>query len=855
MNRLAQHLAQQLERHISGHRVAVWYDPRREWVSAFPDFTAEGKSLADLPIDALGSVTIGVVTAQFAIFTGSYLQLRLLSEQVAASETPQPLVLYLPGESPDEENSVLMELEIGGKRWVPPLKRLAREVLKPYYVDGKIDELLEVASLTYADAVGWLEQAEEQAVGFGSMLKLVFPGLESAERILVEWLIHADRDTEIEEKNAVSELRAHLAHRLGLGLPDSISLAEARERTWRNLLVTEFRADLRCQPPGSLSLFPTPSTEGQMKTIRLLLSSLRREHATLYKSRADQIERELLLHHAGVAAADLGSIDTFRFEERALLSWCDRLLVEGRHEEAGDILRARGNSFWVDQDLARKAQWAVCSHLVELVAKVEKVGREVGGPTRPAAAWVEAYTRPDGWWEIDQIHRQLDTLVAGLDEEPELGAAIAFVRQKYESVLQKMAEGFTDAVKQNGWQIEGAQLQHSVFAQHVASAGTPVAYFLVDAMRYEMAQELAQQLTSSASVLVRPAIAAIPTITKIGMAALLPGASGSFTVTEEKGRLGARVDGSFLPDWSARKKYWKARNPDLVEMELGAVLELTPRKLLTKVTGAPMLLVRSSEIDELGESGQSHIARQVMATVLGNLVRAIRKLAAAGIPRFVVAADHGYQFVDEKGDEMKTDSPGGQDVELHRRCWAGRGGQNPPGTVRVSSAELGYEGSLEFVFPTGLGVFKAGGDLAYHHGGISLQELVVPVVTVRVDTARSQPPPARKVSVSGVPSVLTTRTLGVKLALDVDGLFETGEPLEIRPVLVAGGREVGKAGLAVGADLDLNTQSLRLAPGQEVMVGLLLEQEDATKLRVAVLDPKTGVVLGESDEIEVKFGI
>ena len=44
---------------------------------------------------------------------------------------------------------------------------------------------------------------------------------------------------------------------------------------------------------------------------------------------------------------------------------------------------------------------------------------------------------------------------------------------------------------------------------------------------------------------------------------------------------------------------------------------------------------------------------------------------------------------------MKTDSPGGQEVELHRRCWIGRGGQNPTGTVRVSGAELGYEASLE----------------------------------------------------------------------------------------------------------------------------------------------------------------
>jgi hypothetical protein len=293
----------------------------------------------------------------------------------------------------------------------------------------------------------------------------------------------------------------------------------------------------------------------------------------------------------------------------------------------------------------------------------------------------------------------------------------------------------------------------------------------------------------------------------------------------------------------------------MVELELDAVLELTPRKLQTKIAGAPLLLIRSGEIDQFGESGQNHIARQVMATVLGNLVRAVRKLATAGVSRFVLAADHGFQFIDEKGDEMKTDNPGGQELELHRRCWIGRGGQNPPGTVRITSAELGYQGSLEFVFPVGLGIFKAGGDLTYHHGGLSLQEVIVPAVTVRLETVTTALAPVRKVKISGTPTILTTRTLGVKLALEVGDLFQGGEPLELRPVLLAGGQEVGKAGMAVGADLDPNTQCLRLAPGQEAMVGLLLEREDTTSVKVAVVDPRTGMVLGESEEIEVKLGI
>ncbi|MGH8655711.1 MAG: hypothetical protein ACREYE_27625, partial [Gammaproteobacteria bacterium] len=49
-----------------------------------------------------------------------------------------------------------------------------------------------------------------------------------------------------------------------------------------------------------------------------------------------------------------------------------------------------------------------------------------------------------------------------------------------------------------------------------------------------------------------------------------------------------------------------------------------------------------------------------------------------------------------------------------------------------SAAALGYRSDLEFVFPNGCGVFKAGGDLAFHHGGTSLQEIILPVLTVRL---------------------------------------------------------------------------------------------------------------------------
>ena len=51
---------------------------------------------------------------------------------------------------------------------------------------------------------------------------------------------------------------------------------------------------------------------------------------------------------------------------------------------------------------------------------------------------------------------------------------------------------------------------------------------------------------------------------------------------------------------------------------------------------------------------------------------------------------------------MRIDAPGGATVELHRRCWIGRGGATPPATVRVAASSLGNDSDLDFVFPDGM---------------------------------------------------------------------------------------------------------------------------------------------------------
>ena len=221
-----------------------------------------------------------------------------------------------------------------------------------------------------------------------------------------------------------------------------------------------------------------------------------------------------------------------------------------------------------------------------------------------------------------------------------------------------------EALRQAQWAIPGGMSQTRVFPDLVEGKGAAAAYFLVDSLRYEMGVELREQLSDADELALCAAVAAVPTITPIGMAALLPGASASFQVSESGGKLVAEVDGSPLPGLAARQKFLKSRVPGTADVELGKLLGMTSGELRKKINGATLITVRSQDIDAFGETGSNHLARQVMDTAVGNLARAIRKLADAGIERFVVAADHGHLFAAAKSESMRIESPGGETIEV-----------------------------------------------------------------------------------------------------------------------------------------------------------------------------------------------
>ncbi|MFM9960654.1 MAG: PglZ domain-containing protein [Planctomycetaceae bacterium] len=844
MNPLHEYIARQLSEHLTKQRIVVFYDPRNEFTSFIGELEAGENATG-------GKVSVGNVSAALTCYEGSFFAIRAKVEPIVAQDQPEPLLIYIPGIERDRKGSVLMELELAGTCYEPQLKRLARHVLTKRYTDGVIDEMLAPEKVTYSDILSFMDQGTTG--GTASLLKVIFSSARNNAEVIAAWLTSPDSDQVIQTKEALPELLKLLEHRLGLKFDAAVSLDAMRSRTLRHVLINEFRDDLSTEAPSSLQIVPPADTPEQLALARDVAEALRAKHADPYIELADGVEQQFALGKLTIAAEHLGRIDTFRFEEQALLKHSYALIAEGKFTPALTIVTERERGFWVRHNLDRQLQWAACQAMAELGSLVQEVGGQLSKMNGDAAAWVAAYTADKGWHRADSTQRNLEALLVQIDEEPASEPALNRVRQAYEELLQRMAVTFSQTLQNAHWTIPNAFLQTHIYPELVERAGSRVAYFLVDALRFEMGVELKKLLEGSEDLVLRPAIAALPTITPIGMAALLPRAAATFDVVDHQGALASRIEGVPLKDLSARMKFLKARVPGAIDIELGKLLQMTSGKLKSAIGKAGLVVVRSQEIDKFGEMDGDFIARQMMDTVLQNVARAVRKLAAAGIESVVISADHGYQFTREKDEAFRTDSPGGDTLDLHRRCWIGRGGANPAGTIRVTGSDLGYDTDLDFIFPTGIGVFKSGGNLAYHHGGLSLQELIVPVLTLRTAAPAANAGPEGEWKLKGVPKELNNRTFGVTIEL-TSGLFAR-DAIVVRPVLMAGGEQVGEAGMAIDVPFDREAKTVTVQPGKPATVAMLLRREDCPSIRIAVLDPATDAVLVQSEEITVRLGV
>jgi hypothetical protein len=228
-----------------------------------------------------------------------------------------------------------------------------------------------------------------------------------------------------------------------------------------------------------------------------------------------------------------------------------------------------------------------------------------------------------------------------------------------------------------------------------------------------------------------------------------------------------------------------------------------------------------NRIDAVGDAQKSEgRTLDAVERTFEELEQIIRKVANINGSNMLLTADHGFLFQQEAVDagDMAMLPSATEWTYRARRFAIGRGIAPAPGVKVFSAGELGVAGDWSAAFPLSLGRFPLqGSGKRYVHGGVALQEIVVPVVRIRKTRADD----AGKVEVEllRVPAKITTGQISVALFQDRPAVDKV-QPRRLRVGVFA------KDGIALSEirTLDFDSQDAE-ARNREITVLLTLSHE------------------------------
>lgn len=338
----------------------------------------------------------------------------------------------------------------------------------------------------------------------------------------------------------------------------------------------------------------------------------------------------------------------------------------------------------------------------------------------------DAYANSEnGTWEID--HRVLKLEVTGEPERdrllnphpatetlPDLRAEL--LESRYLDYLEEMSEAVISSFN-TGSPLAGKDAAYEWWTdnEEVLATGETVALFFIDALRFDLARELASRLREEYSVTEDARISTLPSETKFGMAALTPGKAHRFRIKMRNGTLFVERGGQRLDS----KRY----RVEVLEREGWDVPEEPD-------TGWQhhQIAYYDKEIDDIGETAldnpESHFSNYV--DELYELI--IEKLENENWDRIFVVTDHGFVLL-PKDTAMESISNYNGEGEVKYRRIAGDDVEAEGTGVRVTGQSPGTEylkTPVRLLAKPRQYHSKSGlTDERYYHGGVLPQECVL----------------------------------------------------------------------------------------------------------------------------------
>lgn len=551
------------------------------------------------------------------------------------------------------------------------------------------------------------------------------------------------------------------------------------------ILVTDFCRALQGDVPPQLAHFVLPDRT-LAANASVFVGRWRSDIAQFgnYNALAQAVANELELVSllSGQSAEQLVECMTFEDVELRMVQELKKRIVAGAGANM-DVVRAlmarRRDGHWANPLLAsaneRTRALAACYDALTAAADFFSLKSTHAAGFSFADAGTAFAQYRDELFRFDQLYRHFHTAADAV--EPTGWAVLHELRETIEGVYSgwfiphlstawsKVMEGPQGLLQH--WKLPDVTPQQAFYERNVLplfDGGVKRVFVLIsDALRYEVAQELVQHTNSKSrfKASLDGMLGVLPSYTALGMAALLPHKTLAY---KESANLDVLADGHAVATLEQRSEHLQRFGGLAIKAE--DLMGLGKEKGRELVRDQRLIYVYHDRIDMTGDKQSSETKTfeaaaqtvQELSNVLGFIIHSLNGSAV------LVTADHGFMYQEsalDESDKSTLDNKPAGTLKAKKRYLIGHDlGTTPKawsGNTAVTAGTT-LEGSLDFWVPKGASRFHFAGGARFVHGSAMPQEVVVPVITVRVSEAENAKTKYVSVSLLGAVNKVVTNT-------------------------------------------------------------------------------------------------
>jgi uncharacterized protein (TIGR02687 family) len=289
-----------------------------------------------------------------------------------------------------------------------------------------------------------------------------------------------------------------------------------------------------------------------------------------------------------------------------------------------------------------------------------------------------------------------------------------------------------DEIK-NKWELPGVTNQQDFYRRYVdpkVRKGERIFVIISDALRYEVGVEIADKLNAETmgACEIEPILGVLPSVTKLGMASLLPHRHIDIDVNAR-----VLVDGRSSSGIDNRKEIIESAVADSIAIHAQEMMAMNKAGRREYFKGKKLIYIYHDTIDAHGDKASTEIytfgAVEKAMDEISTLVKIIRDDLSG--TNLLITADHGFVYQREplvESDKIQKEDI--QTVEVKRRYMLSKEVREMVGILKVDlSSIIKNEQQLRVYVPKSTIRFKIqGSGVNFVHGGASLQEVVVPLI-------------------------------------------------------------------------------------------------------------------------------